>query len=141
IAADRLQAQTDLPVGTHFTDVTPLALAAAYELEDFILVNQPPMAIIDDRLVTQVRGFDDQQAHGLADLIVRRGLVQEAIQTRSRGNAFAVLVEVDMHHAIIADLHGRFSSECGSSRSFGSPQSRNSPTRVISTTFRLANSP
>src|SRR5690606_38781112 len=104
IAADRLQAQTDLAVGTHLTDVAPLALAAAYELEDFILVNQPPMTVIDDRLVPQIRGFHDQQAHGLADLIVGWGLVQITVQARCGSNAFAVLVEVDMHHAIIADL-------------------------------------
>src|SRR5690606_29575031 len=48
IAAHWLQAQADLAVGTYFTDVTPLALAAAYELEDFILVDQTPMAVIDD---------------------------------------------------------------------------------------------
>ncbi|MNN16968.1 hypothetical protein D3C81_1301310 [compost metagenome] len=100
-----MQAQADLAVGTNFLDEALLFFTGAHELEDFVLVNQAPVLVIDDCLETHIGGFGNQQVNFLARRVVGRRLVEIAIQTRRRGNAAGVLVEVDMHHGVLAGCH------------------------------------
>src|SRR5690606_18525269 len=103
-AAQRLQTQADLAVGTQLADVALLAHTAAQKLEGLVFVNQPPMLAIDNRLVAQIGAFHHQQIDRLAYLITRRGLVQVAVQPRRGGNAPGVLVEVDVDDAVVSFL-------------------------------------
>ncbi|MOA06935.1 hypothetical protein D3C78_1266030 [compost metagenome] len=100
-----MQAQADLAVGANFLDEALFFFTGAHELEDFVLVDQAPMLVVDDGLEAHVRGFGHQQIHFLARGVVGRGFVQVAVQARGRGDATGVLVEIDMHNHILARRH------------------------------------
>ncbi len=99
-----MQAQADLAVGAHFLDEALLAHAAAQELEGLVLVDQPPVLAVDDRLVAEVGRLDHQQVDRLARLVARRRAVKVTIQSGSRGDASGVFVQVDVDDAVVALL-------------------------------------
>src|SRR5690606_6732046 len=104
LMADRLQAQADLAVGAQLLDIAFFAHAAADELEQLVLVDQAPVLAVDDGLETEVGTFGHQQVDFLADLIAGRHLVQITIQTRGGGETAGAFVEIEIDHAVIADL-------------------------------------
>ncbi|MNY53624.1 hypothetical protein D3C86_1893930 [compost metagenome] len=63
------------------------------------------MLVVDDGLETHVGFFDHQQIDFLAYRVVGRYLVQIAVQARGGGNAAGALVQIGVHHAVLAGTH------------------------------------
>lgn len=104
LGADRLQAKGDLAVRAQFLDVALFAHAAAEELERLVLVDQAPVLALDDRLEAHLGTLHHQQVDRLADAVARRQVVQLPVQARGGGDAVGALVQVDVDHAVVADL-------------------------------------
>ncbi|MNH21515.1 hypothetical protein D3C79_813280 [compost metagenome] len=76
----RLQAQGDLAVMAHFLDEALLVHARTQELEHLVLVDQAPVAVVDDGLEAHRRFAGHQQLDRLPDFVVGRGDVQVTVQ-------------------------------------------------------------
>src|SRR5690554_5737126 len=68
MATDRLQAEVDLAVGTDLADVALLAHAPAQELEGLVLVNQPPVGVVDDGLEAQIGDLGNRSEEHTSEL-------------------------------------------------------------------------
>src|SRR5690606_12656190 len=89
-------------------DVARLAHPGAQKLEHLVVVHQPPVAAIDDGLVTDVGAGGDQQVDPLALGVVGGAVVQVAVEVGGGGDAPAVIVQVQVHHAVVPYLEGPF---------------------------------
>src|SRR5690554_2728876 len=68
MATDRLQAEVDLAVGADLADVALLAHAPAQELEGLVLVNQPPVGVVDDGLEAQIGDLGNRSEEHTSEL-------------------------------------------------------------------------
>ncbi|MNP05017.1 hypothetical protein D3C76_969570 [compost metagenome] len=62
------------------------------------------MLAVDDGLEAEVGALHHQQVDFLAAAVVRRGVVEVAVEARGGGDAAGAFVEVDVDHAVVADL-------------------------------------
>lgn len=62
------------------------------------------MLALDDRLEAHLGTLHHQQVDRLADAVARRQVVQLPVQARGGGDAVGALVQVDVDHAVVADL-------------------------------------
>src|SRR5690606_27783198 len=94
LAAQRLEAEADLAIGADVLDKAAFTHAAAEELEGIGIVDQAPVAVVDDGLEADIGAGSHQQIDPVAHRVARGYLVEVAIEVGGGGDPPAVIVQV-----------------------------------------------
>ena len=95
----------DLAVRTHLLDIGFQTVSDIDILVDLVLVNLPPMSVVDDDTITQVTALHHQYLNALTVIVIGIGLVKEFGELGTGNDALAGRVKINAHNVAASCLH------------------------------------